>query len=244
MARSTPARWSRPSMTPSRTPSSAPQFGADLAQFVREGNTRGLFKDRFVVGSVGWRAGISRSAQGRSAGRLGRHRLSGHADVRRRTRRSLRLIRTATTTPKNGSIVGYLTMKSLAAGITKAGSTDTEKMVEAFRGLQDGRPVRSFRVSRHRSSVDARRLTSAKSPSRMGTASWSTTNTSTARPCCRPTTRSRSCGRHRRLSCVIPGRTERAEPEIHHHGSRWLASECPLRVWWLWIPALAAARPE
>src|SRR6202007_1562109 len=38
--------------------------------------------------------------------------------------------------PRLGSVVGYDTMKSLAAGIAKAGSTDTDKMIAAFRGLK------------------------------------------------------------------------------------------------------------
>jgi branched-chain amino acid transport system substrate-binding protein len=43
-----------------------------------------------------------------------------------------------------GSVVGYLTMKSIAAGIAKAGSTDTEKLVDAFRGLKLDGPFGSF----------------------------------------------------------------------------------------------------
>ena len=61
-------------------------FGADLVKLVREGNTRGLFKDRAVVSLPHRRAGISRSAEGRDAGRLDRHRLSL---VRRSRRRSM-----------------------------------------------------------------------------------------------------------------------------------------------------------
>jgi branched-chain amino acid transport system substrate-binding protein len=37
--------------------------------------------------------------------------------------------------PRLGSVVGYNTILSLAAGISKAGSTDTEAMVKAFRNL-------------------------------------------------------------------------------------------------------------
>ena len=37
--------------------------------------------------------------------------------------------------PRLNSVVGYATVKALAAGITKAGSTDSEKMVAAFKGL-------------------------------------------------------------------------------------------------------------
>ena len=51
-------------------------FGADLVKLVREGNTRGLFKDRAVVSLPHRRAGISRSAEGRDARGLDRHRLS------------------------------------------------------------------------------------------------------------------------------------------------------------------------
>jgi branched-chain amino acid transport system substrate-binding protein len=38
--------------------------------------------------------------------------------------------------PRLGSIVGYSAIKSLAEGMKKAGSTDTEKLVAAFKGLQ------------------------------------------------------------------------------------------------------------
>ena len=48
-AGSRPARWCRRSPTPSPTRSSTSLFGADLSKFVREGNTRGLFKGRAVV---------------------------------------------------------------------------------------------------------------------------------------------------------------------------------------------------
>ena len=46
-------------------------FGADLSNFVRQGNTRGLFEGRAVVSMLTGRAGISRSARRRGAGRLG-----------------------------------------------------------------------------------------------------------------------------------------------------------------------------
>ena len=49
--------------------------------------------------------------------------------------------------PRLGSVVGYDTIKSLAAGITKAGSTDTEKLIAAFRGLKVARPVRPVRIT-------------------------------------------------------------------------------------------------
>ena len=59
--------------------------------------------------------------------------------------------------PRLGSIVGYVTMKSLAAGIAKAGSTDTEKLVAAFKGLKVDSPFGPFeyRASDHQATMGA-----------------------------------------------------------------------------------------
>ena len=145
-------------------------FGADLAKFVREGNTRGVFKDRFVVdllagepeyldplkdeAPVGWIVtGYPWYADRHAA----------------RTRRSLPpTSKRYNDYPRLGSVVGYLTMKSLAAGIAKAGSTDTEKLVEAFARPEGGRPVRPVRLPRQRPPGDDGRLSSASSRSKDG----------------------------------------------------------------------------
>ena len=39
-------------------------------------------------------------------------------------------------TPRLGSVVGYTTFMAIAEAIKKAGSTDTEKLIKAFRGLK------------------------------------------------------------------------------------------------------------
>ncbi|MFK8253770.1 ABC transporter substrate-binding protein [Ancylobacter terrae] len=59
--------------------------------------------------------------------------------------------------PRLGSIVGYTTIKSLAAGFAKAGGTDTEKMVEAFKGLKVDGPFGLFeyRASDHQATMGA-----------------------------------------------------------------------------------------
>jgi branched-chain amino acid transport system substrate-binding protein len=59
--------------------------------------------------------------------------------------------------PRVGSIVGYLSVKSLAAGIAKAGSTDTDKLVEAFSGLKVDGPFGpfAFRASDHQATLGA-----------------------------------------------------------------------------------------
>jgi branched-chain amino acid transport system substrate-binding protein len=121
------------------------EFGADLAQFVREGNTRGLYKDRPVVALLAGEpeyldplkdeAPIGWVVTGYPA----------YADVPPQNKAFVAAFQARYhDVAKLGSIVGYLTMKSLAAGITKAGSTDTEKMVEAFRGLQLDGPFGPF----------------------------------------------------------------------------------------------------
>ena len=43
--------------------------------------------------------------------------------------------------PRMGALIAYITVKALAAGITRAGSTDTEKLIAAFKGLQFDTPV-------------------------------------------------------------------------------------------------------
>ena len=121
--------------------------------------------------SAGRRAGISRSAEGRGAGRAGS---SPAIPGTRSTRPSTRLFspptRNATTTIRGvGSIVGYLSIKSLAAGIAKAGSTDTDKLVEAFAASRS--TARSAR-SRSAPAIIRRRWapSSARSRSRTATA--------------------------------------------------------------------------
>ena len=134
-------------------------FGPDLAKLVREGTTRGTFKNRTVVSllsgepeyldplkdeaPVGWIV----TGYPWDAINTPEHKAFLAAYQKRWN-----------DYPRLGSIVGYDTMKSLAAGIAKAGSTDTEKLIAAFRGLKLEQPVRTVRVPRQRSSGDGRRL--------------------------------------------------------------------------------------
>ena len=80
------------------------------------------------------RARVPRPAEGRSAQRLDRHRLPV---VRHQTpeHKAFFIAYHAKYNdyPRLGSVVGYSTIKSIAAGIKKAKSTDTEKLVTAFR---------------------------------------------------------------------------------------------------------------
>jgi branched-chain amino acid transport system substrate-binding protein len=59
--------------------------------------------------------------------------------------------------PRLGSVVGYVTIKSLAAGIAKAGGTDPEKLVAAFAGLKVDSPFGpfSYRAIDHQATMGA-----------------------------------------------------------------------------------------
>jgi len=133
-------------------------FGTDLAKFVREGETRGTFKDRVVVdllggepeyldplkdeAPVGWIVtGYPWDAVDTPANK------AFVAGYQKRYHDY----------PRVGSIVGYLTIKAVAAGIAKAGSTDTEKLVDAFGGLKIDGPFGPFyfRASDHQATLGA-----------------------------------------------------------------------------------------
>jgi branched-chain amino acid transport system substrate-binding protein len=117
-------------------------FGADLFAVVREGNTRGFFDDVKVVSTLAgepeyldplktdtpvgwWVTGYPWSADDRPAHKKFRDNFEArYHDY-----------------PRMGALIAYVTVKALAAGIAKAGSTDTEKLITAFKGLQFDTPV-------------------------------------------------------------------------------------------------------
>jgi branched-chain amino acid transport system substrate-binding protein len=111
-------------------------FGADLTKFVREGNLRGLFENRAVVSMLtgepeyldplkdetpkGW------IVTGYPWDQIKRPVHDKFVEAYRKRFNE---------TPRLGSVVGYTTFMSIAEAIRKANSTDTEKLVAAFRGL-------------------------------------------------------------------------------------------------------------
>ena len=133
-------------------------FGADLAKFVREGNTRGLFQGREVVSVLtgepeyldplkdetpnGWIVtgypwyGIQTPEH--SAFFVAYHKK--YNDY-----------------PRLGSVVGYSAIKSVAAGVKKAKSSETEKLIKAFEGLQVDTPFGKivYRPEDHQSTMGA-----------------------------------------------------------------------------------------
>ena len=133
-------------------------FGPDLNKFVREGKLRGLFKGRTVVSLLTgepeylaplkgeapqgwivtgypWRAIKTAAHKKFLAAYQGRYKDS----------------------PRLGSVVGYSTLKTVAAAIARAGSTDTDKLVAAMKGLKVNTPLGpiTFRAIDHQSTMGA-----------------------------------------------------------------------------------------
>jgi branched-chain amino acid transport system substrate-binding protein len=112
-------------------------FAADLQKFVREGNTRGLFRNTPVVNLLAgepeyldplkdetpegwWVTGYPWSAINTPA-----HRKFRDAYEKRWH-----------DYPRQGSVVGYTAVYAVASAVRKAGSADTEKLIAALRDLQ------------------------------------------------------------------------------------------------------------
>lgn len=119
-------------------------FGADLAQFIREASTRGTLKNRFGVGLLtGEPEYLQPLKDDAPVGWV----VTGYPPDDKTAENTAFVTAYQNRyheAPKMGSVVGYLTIKSLASGITKAGTTDTEKLVEAFRGLKMDGPFGPF----------------------------------------------------------------------------------------------------
>jgi branched-chain amino acid transport system substrate-binding protein len=131
-------------------------FGADLARFVREGNTRGLFKGREVVSLLtGEPEYIDPLKDETPEGWL----VTGYPwygiDTPEHKSFFIAYHKKYNDYPRLGSVVGYTTIKALAAGLKKANSTDTEKLIAAFRGLSFETPFgrATFRAQDHQSTM-------------------------------------------------------------------------------------------
>jgi branched-chain amino acid transport system substrate-binding protein len=134
------------------------EFGTELAKLVREGNTRGVFKNRFVVSLLsGEPEYLDPLKDDAPVGWV----VTGYPWDKIKTPEHDAFVaayqKKYNDYPRLGSIVGYVTMKSLAAGIAKAGSTDTEKLIAAFKGLKVDSPFGPFiyRASDHQATMGA-----------------------------------------------------------------------------------------
>ncbi len=120
-------------------------FGADLSKFVREGNTRGLFKDREVVSVLtGEPEYLDPLKDEAPNGWV----VTGYPWYGVKTPEHKAFLDAYQAKfkdyPRLGSVVGYSAIYSIAEGAKKAGSTDTEKLIAAFKGLELMSPFGKF----------------------------------------------------------------------------------------------------
>ncbi|MBS0501807.1 MAG: ABC transporter substrate-binding protein [Burkholderiaceae bacterium] len=133
-------------------------FGADLTKFVREGNTRGLFKGievaSLLTGEPDYLDPLKDDAPN---GWL----VTGYPWYGIKTPEHEAFLKAYQAKfkdyPRLGSVVGYSSIKSIEAGVKKAGSTDSEKLVAAFSGLNVVTPFGPivYRPEDHQSTMGA-----------------------------------------------------------------------------------------
>lgn len=133
-------------------------FGPDLTNFVRQGNTRGLFEKRAVVSLLtGEPEYLDPLKDETPAGWIvtgypwDQIKSPAHDKFKEAYQKRFKDY------PRCGSVVGYETIKSVAACLKKAGSTDTEKMVVAMKGLKVESvfgPI-EYRAADHQSTLGA-----------------------------------------------------------------------------------------
>ena len=133
-------------------------FGPDLSKFVRAGDTRGLFKGREVVSLLTGEPEYLDPLKGDAPnGWI----VTGYPWYSIKTPENKAFLDAYQAKfkdyPRLGSVVGYTEIKSLAAGMEKAHSTDTEKLVKAFEGLSLETPFGkiTYRAQDHQSTMGA-----------------------------------------------------------------------------------------
>jgi branched-chain amino acid transport system substrate-binding protein len=116
-------------------------FGADLAKFVREGNTRGLFKDKAVFNLL---AGEPEYLDPLKDETPEGWYVTGYPWNAIKTPEHDKFLaayqKRWNDYPRLGSVVGYATMMTAVEAMKKAGSVDTEKLIAAMRGLELSTP--------------------------------------------------------------------------------------------------------
>ena len=131
-------------------------FGPDLAKFVREGRTRGLFEGRAVVsllsGEPEWIDSLKAEAP---TGWV----VTGYPWYAIKTPAHQAFLAAYQARfkdyPRMGSVVGYASLKVIAAAIAKAGNTNAEAIAAAMRGLRIATPIGAItmRVSDQQSTM-------------------------------------------------------------------------------------------
>ena len=133
-------------------------FGPDLARFVREGQLRGLFKDRPVFNLLGGEPEYLDPLKDEAP--IGWF-VTGYpwyaieTPAHRQFRDAYQ--KKYNDYPRLGSVVGYSAVKTAAAALQRAGATDAEKLVAAMQGLPVDTPFGSvtYRALDHQSTMGA-----------------------------------------------------------------------------------------
>jgi len=133
-------------------------FATDVTRFVREGTTRGLFPNTPVVSmltgepeyldAIGTETPDNWIATGYPWYSIDTPEHTAFRDAYQAKFNDY---------PRFGSVIGYSAIQSLVAGIKKAGSTDTEALIAAFKGLELTIPFGpiEYRALDHQSTMGA-----------------------------------------------------------------------------------------
>jgi len=133
-------------------------FGPDLARFVREGQLRGLFKDRPVFNLLGGEPEYLDPLKDEAP--VGWF-VTGYPwyaiDTPEHQRFRDAYQKKFNDYPRLGSVVGYSAVKTAAAALQRAGSTDTDKLVAAMQDLRVDTPFGAvtYRALDHQSTMGA-----------------------------------------------------------------------------------------
>jgi branched-chain amino acid transport system substrate-binding protein len=133
-------------------------FGADLTRFVREGNTRGLFKGREVFNLLAGEPEYLDPLKDETPNGWYVTGYPWNAIPSPEHKKFLAAYQKRWNDyPRLGSIVGYSTIMTAVAAMKKAGSLDSEKLVAAMKGLQVDTPFGpiTFRALDHQSTMGA-----------------------------------------------------------------------------------------
>ncbi len=133
-------------------------FAADLQKFVREGNTRGLFKGRIVLNLLAGEPEYLDTLRDETPDGWW---VTGYpwAEIQtpehRRFREAYR--KRWNDYPRQGSVVGYSAVYTVANAVRRAGSADTEKLIEAMKGMEMSTPFGPivWRALDHQSTMGA-----------------------------------------------------------------------------------------
>jgi len=133
-------------------------FAGDLTNFVRQGNTRGLFEGRAVVSMLtGEPEYLDPLGAETPVGWI----VTGYPHAEIKTPEHVKFVEAYKAKyndyPRLGSVVAHETVQSIKAAIIKAGSTENDKLIEAFKGLTFAGlfgPI-TYRTADHQSTMGA-----------------------------------------------------------------------------------------